>query len=150
MAPSLPLKILWPQPHRSSGSVITWSACVMPRALEALDPVVQQLSRGGPNAIEDNRNAARQELTIRERRHCKWRVWRRSRRCPGSISRTARYERGAMIVTSNRRFSEWEEPFGNPVVAVAPLDRLLHHTVVVHIEIACPCAAVLFLITSKF
>jgi hypothetical protein len=46
----------------------------------------------------------------------------------------ARYERGAMIVTSNRGFAEWGEVFGDPVVATALLDRLLHHAVVVHIE----------------
>ena len=46
----------------------------------------------------------------------------------------ARYERGAMILTSNRGFSEWAEVFGDPVVATALLDRLLHHAVVVHIE----------------
>ncbi len=46
----------------------------------------------------------------------------------------ARYERGAMILTSNRGFAEWGELFGDPVVATALLDRLLHHAVVVHIE----------------
>lgn len=46
----------------------------------------------------------------------------------------ARYERGAMILTSNRGFSEWGEVFGDAVVASALLDRLLHHAVVVRIE----------------
>jgi DNA replication protein DnaC len=46
----------------------------------------------------------------------------------------ARYERGAMILTSNRGFAEWGEVFGGTVVATALLDRLLHHAVVVHIE----------------
>jgi DNA replication protein DnaC len=46
----------------------------------------------------------------------------------------ARYEKGAMILTSNRGFSEWGQLFGDPVVATALLDRLLHHAVVVHIE----------------
>jgi DNA replication protein DnaC len=46
----------------------------------------------------------------------------------------ARYERGAMILTSNRGFAEWGKVFGDPVVATALLDRLLHHAVVVHIE----------------
>jgi DNA replication protein DnaC len=46
----------------------------------------------------------------------------------------ARYERGAMILTSNRGFSEWGEVFGGTVVATALLDRLLHHAVVVRIE----------------
>lgn len=46
----------------------------------------------------------------------------------------ARYEKGAMILTSNRGFAEWSEVFGDPVVATALLDRLLHHAVVVQIE----------------
>lgn len=44
------------------------------------------------------------------------------------------YERCAMILTSNRGFSEWGETFGDPVVATALLDRLLHHAIVVPIE----------------
>lgn len=35
-----------------------------------------------------------------------------------------RYERGSMIVTSNRAFSEWPELFSNPLLASAALDRL--------------------------
>src|SRR6201987_1825593 len=46
----------------------------------------------------------------------------------------ARYERGAMILTSNRGFAEWGEVFGDPVVATALLDRLLHHAAVIQIE----------------
>jgi DNA replication protein DnaC len=46
----------------------------------------------------------------------------------------ARYEKGAMILTSNRGFAEWGDIFGDPVVATALLDRLLHHAVVIHIE----------------
>jgi DNA replication protein DnaC len=44
------------------------------------------------------------------------------------------YERCAMIMTSNRGFGEWAEIFGDPVVASALLDRLLHHAVVIQIE----------------
>ncbi len=46
----------------------------------------------------------------------------------------ARYEKGSMILTSNRGFAEWGEIFGDRVVATALLDRLLHHAVVIHIE----------------
>ena len=45
----------------------------------------------------------------------------------------ARYERGAVILTSNRGFSEWGEVFGDTVVAAALLDRLLHHAIVIEI-----------------
>jgi DNA replication protein DnaC len=46
----------------------------------------------------------------------------------------ARYEKGSMILTSNRSFQEWGEIFGDNVVAAALLDRLLHHAVVIQIE----------------
>ena len=46
----------------------------------------------------------------------------------------ARYEKGAMNLTSNRGFAEWGEVFGDAVVATALLDRLLHHAVVIQIE----------------
>jgi len=46
----------------------------------------------------------------------------------------ARYERAAMIHTSNRGFAEWGEVFGDPVVASALLDRFLHHALVIQIE----------------
>jgi DNA replication protein DnaC len=38
-----------------------------------------------------------------------------------------RYEKGSMVVTSNRAPSEWPELFGNPLLASAGLDRLAHH-----------------------
>ena len=53
----------------------------------------------------------------------------------------ARYERGAMILTSNRGFAEWGELFGDTVVATALLDRLLHHAIVVRIEGAATASA---------
>lgn len=40
----------------------------------------------------------------------------------------ARYEKGAMILTSNLGFADWGEMFGDPVMATALLDRLLHHS----------------------
>jgi len=45
-----------------------------------------------------------------------------------------RYERGAMLVTSNRAVGEWGSVFGDPVVATAILDRLLHHSHVITIR----------------
>ncbi len=39
-----------------------------------------------------------------------------------------------MILTFNRDFAEWGEVFGDPVVATALLDCLLHHAVVIQIE----------------
>jgi hypothetical protein len=45
-----------------------------------------------------------------------------------------RYEKGAMLITSNRTISEWGTVFGDAVVATAILDRLLHHSHVVTIR----------------
>jgi DNA replication protein DnaC len=45
-----------------------------------------------------------------------------------------RYEKGAMLITSNRNISEWGTVFGDAVVATAILDRLLHHSHVITIR----------------
>jgi DNA replication protein DnaC len=45
-----------------------------------------------------------------------------------------RYEKGAVLITSNRAVGEWGTVFGDPVVATAILDRLLHHSHVVTIR----------------
>ncbi|TXD37032.1 AAA family ATPase [Lujinxingia vulgaris] len=45
-----------------------------------------------------------------------------------------RYERGSMMITSNRAVSEWGDVFGDPVLATAILDRLLHHSHIVTIR----------------
>jgi DNA replication protein DnaC len=45
-----------------------------------------------------------------------------------------RYERGTLILTSNRSFSQWNEIFGDTVIATAILDRILHHSTTVNIK----------------
>jgi len=45
-----------------------------------------------------------------------------------------RYEKGAILLTSNRSIGEWGTVFGDPVVATAILDRLLHHGHVITIR----------------
>src|ERR1700758_2622084 len=45
-----------------------------------------------------------------------------------------RYERGSVLITSNRAVGEWGSVFGDPVVATAILDRLLHHSQVITIR----------------
>jgi DNA replication protein DnaC len=45
-----------------------------------------------------------------------------------------RYERGALILTSNRSFSQWNEIFGDTVIATAILDRILHHSTTINIK----------------
>ena len=39
----------------------------------------------------------------------------------------SRYERGSIIITSNRSPAEWLDLFGNTLIASAALDRLTHH-----------------------
>ena len=46
----------------------------------------------------------------------------------------ARYERGSIILTSNKSFGEWGELLGDTVIASAVLDRLLHHSHVLNIR----------------
>jgi len=38
-----------------------------------------------------------------------------------------RYEKGSIMLTSNRAPAEWPDLFGNPLLASAGLDRLAHH-----------------------
>jgi len=45
-----------------------------------------------------------------------------------------RYERGSMIVTSNRSLDEWYPLFLDDLMASAAMDRLLHHAQVVVME----------------
>jgi len=45
-----------------------------------------------------------------------------------------RYERGAIILTSNQSLGAWGEVFGDSVIASAVLDRLLHHSTTINIK----------------
>jgi len=45
-----------------------------------------------------------------------------------------RYERGSLIVTSNKSFLDWGELFNDQVLATAILDRLLHHSTTLNIK----------------
>lgn len=45
-----------------------------------------------------------------------------------------RYEKGSILITSNRSVGEWGGVFGDPVVATAILDWLLHHSAVITIR----------------
>lgn len=47
---------------------------------------------------------------------------------------TSRYEKGSIILTSNKSFSEWGQIFADTVLATAILDRLLHHATVINIK----------------
>ena len=45
-----------------------------------------------------------------------------------------RYEKSSTILTSNKSFIDWQELFGDSVIASAVLDRLLHHCKVINIK----------------
>lgn len=45
-----------------------------------------------------------------------------------------RYERGSLVVTSNKSFADWGEVFNDHVLATAILDRLLHHATTLNIK----------------
>jgi DNA replication protein DnaC len=45
-----------------------------------------------------------------------------------------RYERGSIIVTSNRSFEQWGEILGDAMVAAALIDRLVHHATMVALK----------------
>jgi DNA replication protein DnaC len=45
-----------------------------------------------------------------------------------------RYERGSLIVTSNKSFLDWGEVFNDQVLATAILDRLLHHATTLNVK----------------
>ncbi|MEZ5379666.1 MAG: IS21-like element helper ATPase IstB [Acidimicrobiales bacterium] len=47
---------------------------------------------------------------------------------------SARYERASVIVTSNKPFGRWGEVFGDPVVAAAMIDRLVHHAEIINLK----------------
>jgi DNA replication protein DnaC len=47
---------------------------------------------------------------------------------------SARYERGSIILTSNKSYADWGSIFGDPIIATAILDRLLHHSTTVNIR----------------
>ena len=46
-----------------------------------------------------------------------------------------RYERGSVMLTANLPFSEWEKIFKDPMTTAAAIDRLVHHSVILELNI---------------
>jgi DNA replication protein DnaC len=46
-----------------------------------------------------------------------------------------RYERGSVLLTSNLPFSKWEQIFKDPMTTAAAIDRLVHHSVIVELNV---------------
>jgi DNA replication protein DnaC len=47
----------------------------------------------------------------------------------------ARYERGSVMITSNLPFSKWETIFKDPMTTAAAIDRLVHHSIILEINV---------------
>lgn len=46
-----------------------------------------------------------------------------------------RYEQGSVMITSNLPFSKWETIFKDPIITAAAIDRLVHHCVILELNI---------------
>ena len=46
-----------------------------------------------------------------------------------------RYERGSVLLTSNLPFSKWERIFKDPMTTAAAIDRLVHHSIILELNI---------------
>jgi DNA replication protein DnaC len=46
-----------------------------------------------------------------------------------------RYERGSVLLTSNLPFSQWTQIFKDPMTTAAAIDRLVHHSVIVELNV---------------
>ena len=46
-----------------------------------------------------------------------------------------RYERGSVLLSSNLPFSKWEQIFKDPMTTAAAIDRLIHHSVIIELNI---------------
>jgi DNA replication protein DnaC len=46
-----------------------------------------------------------------------------------------RYERGSVLLTSNLPFSGWEAIFKDPMTTAAAIDRLVHHSVIIELNV---------------
>ena len=46
-----------------------------------------------------------------------------------------RYERGSVLITSNLPFSQWESIFKDPMTTAAAIDRLVHHSVILELNV---------------
>src|SRR5262249_55230358 len=46
-----------------------------------------------------------------------------------------RYERGSVLLSSNLAFSQWEQIFKDAMTTAAAIDRLVHHSVIVELNV---------------
>jgi DNA replication protein DnaC len=48
---------------------------------------------------------------------------------------SARYERRSILITANQPFGDWGKVFPDPAMTVAAVDRLVHHSVIVEMNV---------------
>ena len=46
-----------------------------------------------------------------------------------------RYERSSVLLTSNLLFSQWENIFKDPMTTAAAIDRLVHHSIILELNL---------------
>jgi DNA replication protein DnaC len=119
-----------------------------------LQAVGQELVRRGHRMLFTSCEMLVQELLIAKRDLKLSRLIKRYARCEGIIIDdlgyvrqtreemevvfpllAERYERGSVLLTSNLPFSKWEGIFKDPMTTAAAIDRLVHHSIIVELNI---------------
>ena len=117
----------------------------MPRAIEILDATVRRIERGEMNALEAIDALLAEELALRENRRIKMalvmaRLSAIKTLAGFDFSFQPSLDKNRVMALAELRFIDRAEvlhligPPGDPVVATALLDRVLHHATVIQIE----------------
>lgn len=119
-----------------------------------LSAIAQELVRQGRKVISSPCALLVQELLVAKRDLKLSRVLKRLSKCEvlliddiGYVQQSReemevlftllaeRYERGTVMLTSNLPFSKWETIFKDPMTTAAAIDRLVHHSVILELNI---------------
>jgi DNA replication protein DnaC len=119
-----------------------------------LAAIAQELARAGRKVLFTTCNLLVQELLIAKRDLKLSRVLKRLAGYPvlliddlGYVQQSReemevlftllaeRYERGSVLLTSNLPFSQWEQIFKDPMTTAAAIDRLVHHSVIIELNL---------------
>jgi DNA replication protein DnaC len=120
-----------------------------------LSAIAQELARSGRKVVSWPCDLLVQELLVAKRDLKLSRVLKRMSQCEvlliddiGYVQQSReemevlftllaqRYERGTVMLTSNLPFSKWEVIFKDPMTTAAAIDRLVHHSVILELNIA--------------
>jgi DNA replication protein DnaC len=119
-----------------------------------LSAIAQELIRNGRKVVSWSCALLVQELLVAKRDLKLSRVLKRMSQCEvlliddiGYVQQSReemevlftllaeRYERGTVMLTSNLPFSKWETIFKDPMTTAAAIDRLVHHSVILELNI---------------